>query len=292
MNLIAGLAVFVVVSQTYAERCTALVQVKQRPEELKEALVGKWVSDDADKIPVEFGADGSFRLALYKCGSADWKWQMAEGIYVVSDDGRVKYEAKLGGLAVKGQFTMKDGTLIHPTGANYQTRWKKLPKCSEPLPAKAASPEKWPGARSSLQALVPETATVVVAVARDKAEIHGRRAAHLSTQTTLGKGEVIEGGGYVFYAECRQKFQVLAILRGQDKPGDRVLEYSFVEKTEGFPLPPVQESFPADVQLILLIGEKGNVLKALPDTQENRKAVRTALSEQKGKKVPAPEEKR
>jgi uncharacterized protein (TIGR03066 family) len=131
MNIIAGLAVFVVVSQTHAECSTAVVQVEQRPEELKEALVGKWVSDDGDQIPVEFGADGSFRLALYKRGSADWKWQMAEGTYVVSDDGTVKYQAKRGGLAVKGQFTIKDGALIHPTGANYQTRWKKLPKSSD-----------------------------------------------------------------------------------------------------------------------------------------------------------------
>jgi hypothetical protein len=161
----------------------------------------------------------------------------------------------------------------------------------EPLPANPPSSEKWPGARSSLQALAPETATVVVAVARDKPDIHSRRAAHLSTQTTLGKGEVIEGGGDVFYAECRQKFQVLEILRGQGKTGDRVLEYSFLEKEDGFPLPPVQEPFSADVRLILLIGEKAKILKALPDTQENRKAVLTAVSEQKGKKVTAPAHK-
>jgi hypothetical protein len=403
----------------YYVKVTTLQAVEAQGAELKEALVGKWVSDD-DKIPVEFGADGSFRLALYKSGSAEWKWQIAEGTYVASDDGRVKYQAKLDGLAVKGHFTMKDGALIHPTGANYQTRWKKLPKGSdslvaperdpeeafrkacalvaalegthdmlkgvstvkpaierdehkklksaqlvfeknavppgknaakakdeskpfvyvsvelwcgrtqsppaslyeiqwkgqtyqmwvrvygsdadlvklvrklveerlrEPLPAKAASPEKWPGARSSLQALAPETATVVVAVARHKAEIHGRRAAHLSTQTTVGKGEVIEGGGYVFYAQCRQKFQVLEILRGQGKPGDRVLEYSFLEKTEGFPLPPVQEPIPAGEKLILLLGKKGNFLKALLDTEENRKAVLT-LSEPKKKEAEPPQ---
>jgi uncharacterized protein (TIGR03067 family) len=397
------------------------------PAQLKEALVGKWVSDDADRIPVEFGADGSFRLAMCKSiGSgypAGWKWETAEGTYMVAEGGRVEYTAKLGGLVRRGHFTMKDGVLIHPTGANYQTRWKKLPKSSdppvapqrdpedafvkacalvaalegkhdllkgvstikptmqrdknkrltagelvfannaarpgknaakakddskpffyisvelwsgrtqsppanlyefewqgqtyqmwlrvhgsdaelvntvrksvnerlrEPPPVGGSSSEKWPGARSSLQALAPKTTTVVVAVAKDNAEIHSRRTAHLSTQTTLGKGEVIEGGGYVFYADCRHKFQVLEILRGQGKPGDRVLEYSFVEKTEGFPLPPVQEPLPADIKLILLIGEKANVLKALPDTQENRNAVLTALSEQNGKKVPAPAHK-
>jgi hypothetical protein len=396
----------------------------QKSGELKEALVGKWVSDDTDRIPVEFGADGSFRLALCKGGSALWKWQMVEGTYVVGDDGRVKYQAKLGELAVRGQFTMKDGALIGVTGANYQTRWKKLPKSSdppvaperdpeeafgkacalvaalegkrdllkgvsavkpaiqrdehrrlksgelvfennavppgkhdakakddskpffyvsvqlwsgrsqsppanlyefqwqgqtyqmwlrvygsdaqlvkmvrklvderlrEPLPAEASSPEKWPGARSSLQALAPETATVLVAVAKEKAEIQSRQAAHLSTQQTLGKGEVIEGGGYVFFAQCRQKFQVVKILHGQGKPGDRVLEYGFVEKTEGFPLPPIEGLIPAGVKLILLLAEKGTLLKALPDTQENRKAVLAVLSEQKGKEVkPTPAHK-
>jgi uncharacterized protein (TIGR03066 family) len=393
----------------------------QKPRELKEALVGKWVSDDADRVPVEFGADGSIRLALCE---RDWKWQKAKGTYVVSDGGRVNYQAKLGGLAIRGHFTMKDGALIGPTGANAETRWKKLPKGSnppaaperdpeeafgkacalvaalegkhdllkgvstvkpaiqrdehkrlksgqlafennavppgkndakakddskpffyvsvqlwsgrsqsppanlhefkwqgqtyqmwlrvygsdaelvkmvrklvderlrEPLPAEASSSEKWPGARSSLQALAPETATVLVAVAREKAEIQSRQAAHLSTQRTSGEGEVIEGGGYVFFAQCRQRFQVAEILHGHGKPGDRVLEYGFVEKTEGFPLPPVQGPIPAGVKLILLIGEKGSILKALPDTQENRKAVLTVLSEQKGEEVkPAPAHK-
>jgi hypothetical protein len=151
---------------------------------------------------------------------------------------------------------------------------------------------KWPGSGSSLQTLAPVTATVVAAVAKEKAEIQNRRAAHLSTQSTIGKGEVIQGGGYVFFAECRQKFQVQEILHGNDKAGERVLEYSFVEKTEGFPLPAVQEPIPAGVKLILLLGEKGNFLKALPDTKEHRKAVLTILSQQKGKEVkpvpPAP----
>jgi hypothetical protein len=386
----------------------------QIPGELREALVGKWVSEDTETIPAEFGADGSILLGFSKFDSG---WKTAKGTYVFSDDGRVRYKAKLGGLAIGGQFTMKDGALIGPTGANAEARWKKLPKgntrpaapdrdpeeaftkaCTlvaalegkhdllkgvsavkpvvqrdghkrlksgeltfennavppgkndakakdaskpfayisvqvwsgrsqsppanlyefdwqgqtyqmwlrvyasdaklvqmvrkmvderlrEPLPAEASSSEKWPGSRSSPQALAPETATVVVAVAREKAEIQRRQAAHLITQTTSGKGEVIEGGGFVFFAQCHQEFQVLAILRGHDKPEDRVLEYGFVEKTEGFPLPPVQEPIPAGVKLILLIGEKGRIPKALPDTQQNRKAVLTLLSEPKEKEA-------
>ena len=395
----------------------------QKPGELKEALVGKWVSDDADKIPVEFGADGSFRLAVSKSiGSSypgGWKWETAEGTYAVSDEGKVRYQAKLGRLAVKGHFTMKDGVLIGPLGLNAAARWKKVPQgpmangpppaaperdpekvfhkaCElvaalegkhdllkgvskvkpdvqwneqkrlksahlafannavppgknaakakddsqpffyvsvevwsgrtqsppgnlhefawqgqtyqmwvrvygsdaelvkmvrksvdealrEPLPPNEPPSGKWPGSRSSLQALAPVTTTVLAAVTKGKAEITSRNATHMSTRMTLGKGEVIEGGGFVFFAQCRQKFQVLDFLHGNGKPGDRVLEYGIVEKTEGFPLPGVQEPLPAGVKVLLLMGEQENLLKALPDTHENRKAVRTALSEQKRK---------
>jgi len=73
----------------------------------------------------------------------------------------------------------------------------------EPLPAEASLPEKWPGARSSLEALAPETANVLVAVASQKPEIQSRQAAHLCTQRTSSKGEVVEGGGYIFFAQWR-----------------------------------------------------------------------------------------
>jgi hypothetical protein len=100
-----------------------------------DALVGKWVSDDADRIPVEFRADGSFNLAVSKTlGSsypAGWKWETAEGTYMVAEGGRVEYTAKLGGRTIRGHFTMKDAVLVHPTGANYRTRWTKMPKSSD-----------------------------------------------------------------------------------------------------------------------------------------------------------------
>jgi uncharacterized protein (TIGR03066 family) len=418
-----------VVADHFLKAVQGPIRPAQKPGELKEALVGRWVSDDADRVPVEFGADGSIRLTLHK---RDGKWQAAEGTYVVSDDRRVKYTAKLGGLAIGGHYTMKDGVLIGPSGSSSEARLKKVPEgqrssgdppaaperdpeeafrkacelvaalegkhallkgvskvkpavqrderkrlksadlifennavppgknaakakddsqpffyvsvqvwsgrsqsppanlhefewqgqtyqmwvrvfgsdaelvtdvrkaIDEPLREPPLAPEpgasgKWPGSGSSLEALAPVTATVLAAVAKDKAEIQSRHAAHLSTQTTLAKGEVIEGGGSVFFARCRQKFQVLEILHGNGKPGDRVLEYGFVEKTEGFPLPAVQEPIPPGAKCVLLMGDKGNILQALPDTQENRKAVRTVLPEQKRKEVepdpPAPAHK-
>jgi hypothetical protein len=140
-----------------------------------------------------------------------------------------------------------------------------------------AAPEKWPGARSSLASLADSTATVVAAVAKGKAEIHTRYGAHLSTMTTLGDGRVIRGGGMLTTAHCRQKFQVLDVLHGKGETGERAVEYEFVERAQGFPLPAQERPVPDGAKVLVLVDEKGNLLKAMPDTPENRKAVRAAF---------------
>jgi hypothetical protein len=142
----------------------------------------------------------------------------------------------------------------------------------------AADPEKWPGARSSLESLAESTAGVVAAVAKGNAEVRTRTGAHMSTATALGDGKVIRGGGMVTFAHCRQTFQVREVLHGKGEPGDRAVEYSFVEKAQGFPLPAPGQPIPDGAKVILLLGEKGTVLKALPDNPENRRAVRDAFA--------------
>jgi hypothetical protein len=144
--------------------------------------------------------------------------------------------------------------------------------------AGAAASEKWPGARSSLESLAESTADVVAAVAKGNAEVRTRTAARMSTATTLRNGQVIRGGGMVTFAHCRQKFQVREVLHGKGEAGDCALEYGFVEKAQGFPLPAPGQPIPDGAKVILLLGEKGTVLKALPDNPENRRAVRDAFA--------------
>lgn len=152
-----------------------------------------------------------------------------------------------------------------------------------PESAKASSADRWPGADSTLQLLAPSTASVLVVVAKGKAEIKSRSAAHLSTRMSVGKGETIAGGGYVFYAQLRQQFRVLEILHGKDKAGDRFLEYDIVQKTVGFPLLARQESIPPGARVIVLLDKAGNLLKALAETPESRKAIRAIWPEPKQK---------
>lgn len=152
-----------------------------------------------------------------------------------------------------------------------------------PESGKPSFADRWPGANSTLKSLAPRTASVLVAVAKGEAEIKSRSAAHLSTRMSVGRGETIAGGGYVFYAQLRQPFRVLEVLHGKGKAGDRILEYDIVQKTVGFPLPARQESIPAGAKVIVLLDKEGNLVKALAETQESRKAIRAIWPEVKQK---------
>jgi hypothetical protein len=141
-----------------------------------------------------------------------------------------------------------------------------------------AGAERWPGSDSTLDTLAPFTATVIAATAKGNAEIVSRHSSHMSTAMDTGDGELIRGGGYVTFAYCRQKFQTTEVLHGSAKTGDRVLEYGYVEKSDAFPGPRDEEAIPSNARTVLLLGKDGRIMKALPDTKENRTGVRRALS--------------
>jgi len=138
--------------------------------------------------------------------------------------------------------------------------------------------KRWPGSDSTLDALAPFTVTVIACTAKEKAEIVKRHSSHISTAMDLGGGEVVHGGGTVTYAYCRQKFETVEVLHGNANTGDRVLQYGYVEESDAFPGPRNEKAIPFKAKAILLVGKEGRIMKALPDTVENRDAVRSALS--------------
>jgi uncharacterized protein (TIGR03066 family) len=91
--------------------------------EPKDELVGKWVSNTADKIPLVFAKDGTC-----KCGSFKEKgeWVFAEGKYTITDKGEITVDAKLKGAAVKEKYTLKDSVLTGSHGPDPVVKWEKV----------------------------------------------------------------------------------------------------------------------------------------------------------------------
>jgi hypothetical protein len=133
----------------------------------------------------------------------------------------------------------------------------------------------WPGRGESLGKMVPKAAVIVVGKAREKAERVKNYAAHISTAMDIG-GRTVRGGGMVFYSDCRQRFDISAVLHGEGKKGERVVTYG-VRKSQAFPGPGSVAPIPEGATAILLLDKGGEVLMALPDTVENRAAVRKAI---------------
>jgi uncharacterized protein (TIGR03066 family) len=85
-------------------------------------VVGRWVSQDADKEPLVFGKDGKFECGF---GKKDGKWVMAVGTYTIAADGTIKATATHGGAKLGMQMKLKDGVITMPRGPKLRVAYKK-----------------------------------------------------------------------------------------------------------------------------------------------------------------------
>jgi uncharacterized protein (TIGR03066 family) len=85
-------------------------------------VVGRWVSQDADKEPMVFGKDGKFECGFVR---KEGKWVMAVGTYTISKDGKIKGTARHGGVKLGVQCTLKDGVIYRPRGPKLRVAYKK-----------------------------------------------------------------------------------------------------------------------------------------------------------------------
>ena len=95
----------------------------KKADDPKTGVVGKWQTDDKDKVPLEINADGTIKVPFIV---RDGKWVMAEGTYTVSDAGEVRYRATSGGSTLGGWYQYKDGTLVSAMGPKNRVTWKKV----------------------------------------------------------------------------------------------------------------------------------------------------------------------
>jgi len=101
----------------------------KKGEDVKAAVVGKWETDDKDKVPLEILADGTIKVPFVQKGG---KWVMAEGTYTVSDAGEIRYRATSGEATLGGWYQYKDGGLVSAMGPKLRVNWKKVPGAKKP----------------------------------------------------------------------------------------------------------------------------------------------------------------
>jgi hypothetical protein len=94
----------------------------QGGEDISKALIGKWVSDDAEQIPLYFEKDNVIKKPLFKDKG---QWVFAVGKYKVAAPGRIEYQAKSGGATLIGYLDYQDGVLTAPMGPRPKVTWKK-----------------------------------------------------------------------------------------------------------------------------------------------------------------------
>src|SRR5262245_55914530 len=91
-------------------------------EQMRAALAGKWVSDDDQKVPLEFLKDGTAKVGFIK---EDNKWIIAEGTFTISARGVVKSKTMNGGSTLFSSWTLKDGVLVGSHGPRPMVKWVK-----------------------------------------------------------------------------------------------------------------------------------------------------------------------
>lgn len=89
--------------------------------DIPEALIGRWVSQDANKTPVVFRKDGTCEYGWEK---KDGGWVMVSGTYTMEAVDRARARFEYGGVALSPWWRLKDGHLETPKDVR-PTIWNK-----------------------------------------------------------------------------------------------------------------------------------------------------------------------
>lgn len=116
---------------------------------------------------------------------------------------------------------------------------------------------------------------VVRAKAISKAKIIDRRTSHATMSNRDGS---IEFCRYVDSVKCRQTIDVHEVVIGGGQTGERLLEYGWFDSDTYHGLT-LEKPIPCGGDFILMLDERGHLLKALPDNKENIEAVNRAVGE-------------
>ncbi|MDB5353183.1 MAG: hypothetical protein JWN86_4430 [Planctomycetota bacterium] len=85
-------------------------------------IVGRWLSQDADRQPLVFENDGRFEYGFAK---KDGEWIMAKGTYTISMEGKIVASARSGGVTLGLRYTLKDDVVHGPRGPDPKMQWRQ-----------------------------------------------------------------------------------------------------------------------------------------------------------------------
>jgi hypothetical protein len=89
--------------------------------EIPEALLGRWISQDAEKKPIVFAKDGTCQYGWEK---KDGGWVMVSGTYTMEAADRARARFEHGGITLSLWWRLKDGHLETPKDVR-PTVWKR-----------------------------------------------------------------------------------------------------------------------------------------------------------------------
>ena len=101
----------------------AVAQPCRSDEKVPEGLIGTWQSQDAEKHPLVFEKDGTFKYGEEK---VDGEWKLIAGTYTIDATGKITGELRLGGAVFRPWYKYKDGVLTGPRGPKPTVTWKKV----------------------------------------------------------------------------------------------------------------------------------------------------------------------
>ena len=111
-----------------------------RGERTPGELAGLWVSDDADRTPVFFTANGHYREGF------NWrngKGRMAVGHYAIAENGRVYAYSKAGDIQLGSHYRLDGKTLTGPKGPLPNVRWVRVGKAAQPAKTAPNLNSRW-----------------------------------------------------------------------------------------------------------------------------------------------------
>ncbi len=98
--------------------CVSRVGAEEKPE----GLAGKWVSQNQEKHPLVFEANGTFK---YGYEMKNGEWVLVTGKYTIDAKGKITGEIHHKGVIFRPWYLLKDGVLQGPRGPNPRVVWRK-----------------------------------------------------------------------------------------------------------------------------------------------------------------------